>query len=63
MDMKTAFLTEEIEIKNKAHILYTYQSGEKYVNNAYSYIMTGLSNNHHVIIIENDILTKKYRKS
>ena len=62
MDMKTAFLTEEIEIKNKAHILYTYQSEEKYVNNAYSYIMTGLSNNHHVIIIENDILTKKIQE-
>ncbi|WP_161598830.1 MEDS domain-containing protein [Bacillus mesophilum] len=62
MDKKTAFLTEEIEIKNKAHILYTYHSEESYVNNACSYIMTGISIDHHVIIIENDSLTKKIQE-
>ncbi|WP_176215198.1 MEDS domain-containing protein [Cytobacillus gottheilii] len=62
MDRKTAFLTEEIEIKNKAHILYTYHSEENYVNNAVSYIMTGIANDHHVILIENEYFSKKIQR-
>lgn len=62
MERKAVLLTEEIEINNKGHILYVYHNEENYVNNAVSYIITGISNEHHVIVIDNQKMLSRIQK-
>ena len=46
-------LTQYLQISNAAHILYVYETKNKYLNNLMAYIKTGVSRGHHVIIIDN----------
>lgn len=45
-------LTGDMSITNGAHILYCYNSSSDYINNAASYIQTGIELGHRVIFIE-----------
>ncbi|GGH77165.1 signal transduction histidine kinase [Pullulanibacillus pueri] len=45
-------LNEIIELSNGGHILYIYEDLECYVNNAVSYILSGIEQNHHLLVID-----------
>lgn len=47
-------LTNNMELINGAHILYTYSDYEKYIENAVSFVSTGLTLGHGVIFIDNE---------
>lgn len=46
-------LTERLRVNNGSHILYFYDELEEYLNNAVSFIRTGLELGQHIIIVEN----------
>ncbi|GAA3327955.1 hypothetical protein GCM10020331_069980 [Ectobacillus funiculus] len=46
-------LNEIIELSNGGHILYVYEDTESYVNNAVSYIVSGLEQEHHLLVVDN----------
>ena len=46
-------LNEIIELSNGGHILYVYEDTECYVNNAVSYIVSGLEQEHHLLVVDN----------
>lgn len=52
-------LTQYLQISNAAHILYVYETKNKYLNNLMAYIKTGVARGHHVIIIEDLNLYKQ----
>jgi len=45
-------LNEIIELSNGGHILYVYEDIECYVNNAVSYIVSGLEQEHHLLVVD-----------
>lgn len=53
MENKIVPLTNLIDLENHAHILYTYNKVENYIENAISYIISGIDQGHHIIMIEN----------
>ncbi|TYR79324.1 PAS domain S-box protein [Priestia megaterium] len=53
MNSKTVKLTQMMQIANHGHILYIYDAIDSYIENAVSYIMTGIEHGHHLLIIEN----------
>ena len=56
-------LTDMLKISNHGHILYTYDSVDRYVENAVSYIMTGIELGHHLFIIDNKLRSARiYRR-
>lgn len=46
-------LSQMMNITNHGHILYIYESIEDYIENASSYIFTGIEQGHHILFIEN----------
>lgn len=52
MDNKIVPLTNLIDLKNHGHILYTYNKVDNYIENAISYIVSGIDQGHHIIMIE-----------
>lgn len=46
-------LTKYLKIENAAHILYTFECIENYINNMIAYIKAGIEMGHHLLIIEN----------
>ncbi|MFC0471099.1 ATP-binding protein [Halalkalibacter kiskunsagensis] len=52
MKMEFVKLNEIIELSNGGHILYVYEDIECYVDNAVSYIVSGIEENHHLIVID-----------
>jgi signal transduction histidine kinase len=48
-------LTEKLEVTNGGHILYFYENIECYVNNAVSYIVTGIEQRHHLLVIDSRV--------
>lgn len=48
--------TKELQQSNGGHIFYEYQDIESYINNTVSYILAGIEQGDHVIVIENDRL-------
>lgn len=46
-------LNEIIELSNGGHILYVYENVECYVNNAVSYIISGIEQEHHLLVVDN----------
>jgi PAS domain S-box-containing protein len=46
-------LSPVLKISNHGHILYIYEQIEKYIDNAVSYIKTGIELGHHLLMIEN----------
>jgi len=55
-------LSNNIELINGAHILYTYMCEKQYIENAVSFISTGLKLGHGVIFIDNQDRYKKIIK-
>jgi hypothetical protein len=45
-------LNELIELSNGAHIFYPYEDRKSYINNALSYIVSGIEQKHHMLVIE-----------
>lgn len=54
MKNKIRDLTKELKKANGAHILYTFTDVEKYVENAVTYIVGGIEQGDHILILEND---------
>ncbi|WP_400243789.1 MEDS domain-containing protein [Niallia sp. JL1B1071] len=52
-------LNNHINIKNTSHIFYLYDDIQKYKYNLISYIKTGVSLKHQLIIIENPVIYKE----
>ncbi|GAE37448.1 MEDS domain-containing protein [Halalkalibacter akibai] len=52
MQTKSISLTENIQVNDGSHILYFYQSEEKYIENLISFILSAKQMNQHVIVIE-----------
>ncbi|WP_106408330.1 MEDS domain-containing protein, partial [Fictibacillus aquaticus] len=46
--------TRELQQSNGGHIFYEYESIEAYVRNTVSYIIAGIEQGDHVVVIEND---------
>ncbi|MFC0559157.1 ATP-binding protein [Halalkalibacter alkalisediminis] len=46
-------LTKMIQVSNQGHILYVYDEAESYIENAVSFIVTGMEQGHHLLIIDN----------
>ncbi|SHS10396.1 Uncharacterised protein [Mycobacteroides abscessus subsp. abscessus] len=62
MENKIVPLTNLIDLKNHGHILYTYNKLDNYIENAISYIVSGIEQGHHIIFIEsNDTYEKNER--
>ncbi|OAH54753.1 hypothetical protein AWH48_09225 [Domibacillus aminovorans] len=49
-------LTKNIEMNRGAHILYTYSNYEKYIQNAVSFLSTGLNLKHGMVLIESRVV-------
>ncbi|WP_078427955.1 MEDS domain-containing protein [Alkalihalobacterium alkalinitrilicum] len=49
---KTIALTEKVKVNEGSHILYFYQSEERYLENLSSFIITATILNQHAIVIE-----------
>lgn len=45
-------LTKKLQVSNGGHILYFYDDLPHYINNALSYIVTGLEQEHHILFID-----------
>lgn len=46
-------LAYDMEISNGGHILYVYENEDRYIENAVSFILSGIKYGHHLLIIEN----------
>jgi hypothetical protein len=46
--------TKKLQKSNGGHIFYEYQSEESYIQNTVSYIIAGIEQGDHVIVIENE---------
>jgi PAS domain S-box-containing protein len=53
MKNKIVPLTNMTEITNHGHILYIYDTIQGYMDNVISYILAGINQHHHVLVIEN----------
>lgn len=47
-------LTKKLQVSNGGHILYFYDDLQHYLNNALSYIVTGLEHDHHILFIDSE---------
>jgi len=56
MRKKIRALTKELKQANGAHILYEFANIEKYIDNAVTYVLGGIEQGDHVLILENDKL-------
>jgi PAS domain S-box-containing protein len=61
MENKIVPLTNMIDIKDHGHILYTYDTVSNYIENAISYIETGIEQGHHLMIIESKDLYEQMK--
>jgi PAS domain S-box-containing protein len=52
MNQKEVQLSQMMQISNHGHILYVYEAIDSYVENAISYITTGIEHGHHLLIID-----------
>jgi hypothetical protein len=63
-------LVKDLKKSNGGHIFYHYNNVENYINHVVSYIVTGIKNGDHILLIENDrniihinkLLEKQLRK-
>ncbi|WP_026695458.1 MEDS domain-containing protein [Peribacillus kribbensis] len=62
--MESTQVIEVIGTKNltKGHVLYFYESLEKYISNVVDFILSGLKQNEYSIIVENDRITPLIKK-
>jgi signal transduction histidine kinase len=56
-------LTKELSIENGAHILYFYSDPEAYFQNILSFVLTGIEQGQHVIIIEKDPVVERLQET
>lgn len=56
MRKKIRELTKELKRANGAHILYEFTDIEKYIDNVVTYVLGGIEQGDHVLILENDKL-------
>jgi len=61
MENKIVPLTNLIDLKNHGHILYTYNKLDNYIENAISYIVSGIEQGHHIIFIESNDTYEKMK--
>lgn len=61
MKNKIVPLTNMIEITNHGHILYIYESMQGYLDNVISYILAGIDQEHHILIVENKHTSKQIK--
>lgn len=54
--------TKKLQQSNGGHIFYEYQSEESYIQNTVSYIIAGIEQGDHVIVIENDRVYPKIER-
>lgn len=59
MDDKMVQLTKMMEVGNHGHILYIYDSMDAYMDNAVSYILAGIEQGHHIMLIEDHDVYKQ----
>lgn len=53
MKNKIMQLTKKLQVSSGGHILYFYDEVSNYINNALAYVVTGIEQKHHLLIIEN----------
>jgi PAS domain S-box-containing protein len=53
MNQQSVRLTQMMEISNYGHILYIYDSIENYIENTITFIVTGIEQKNHLLIIDN----------
>jgi hypothetical protein len=63
LDHQFTHVTEALQQSNRAHVFYCFNEMERYIDNAVSYIVSGIEQGEHVLFVENEriyprILTK-----
>ncbi|REE57454.1 PAS domain S-box-containing protein [Paenibacillus taihuensis] len=63
MSKPTIQLNELMQLSDGGHILYIYEDPQRYVENAVSFILTGLEQGHHLFVIDNQSMIDQIRSN